>query len=165
MTVYDHSFNQNEWFVVLMNLIGFGAIFFLKKRFSFNMGVFMVLFGIFVGFFFDHTISIEPFNYYNVNDNSSFQLIDFFSYTMFGPSSYFFIYIWVRFNIKFKYFFFYILFWSLMGVSVEWIAHCLGVYHYREGYMIYYSFPFYPISQIILICLYLKINQSLKKTT
>ena len=163
MTIYDHSFNQNEWFVIIMNIVGFGAIFFMKKRFSFNISLFLVLFGIFVGFFFDHTISIEPFNFYNVNDNSSFQLIDFFSYTMFGPSSYFFIYIWDWFKIPIKYFFFYILCWSLFGVTLEWFAHELGVYHYREGYMIFYSFPFYPIVQIMLICLFFKVNQSIKK--
>ncbi|MDR6124687.1 hypothetical protein QFZ87_004284 [Bacillus sp. SLBN-46] len=165
MTIYDHSFNQNEWFVIIMNIVGFGAIFFMKKRFSFNISLFLVLFGIFVGFFFDHTISIEPFNFYDVNDNSSFQLIDFMSYTMFGPSSYFFIYFWDRFKIPFKYCFFYILCWSFFGVTLEWFAHELGVYHYRKGYMIFYSFPFYPIVQIMLICLFFKVSQSMKKMT
>lgn len=157
MIVYDHSFNQNEWFIIIVLVLGYIAVF-ITNHFSFKIKAFLLVYGIYVGFFFDHTISVGPFNFYDVNDSSGFQLLDILSYFMYGPFSYFFIYIWEKFNVKRKYSFLYITCWSLVSIMVEGFAHYLGVYHYRGHYKIYYSFCTYPVVQWILLKTYTKIK-------
>lgn len=48
----------------------------------------------------------------------------------------------------------YILIWSLISVGIEFIATRSGVFHYRHGYKLYYSFPIYLLVQSCWLVLY-----------
>lgn len=154
ITVYDHGFNSNEWFVLIVFILGYLILFMLPKRFTLKESFFYVLFGIFAGKFFDHTISINPYNFYDVNDRSSYQVIDFISYLMYGPFSYDFVYFYDKYQLSRPMVILYILAWSIFSVAAEYVAYLLGVYHYKNGYQLLYGFPIYFICQAILLWFY-----------
>jgi hypothetical protein len=154
ISTYDNQFNANEWFVLITLVIGFLFVFIFPKRFPLKESIFYLLFGIFIGKFFDHTISIKPFDFYDVNDNSTYQFTDFFSYLMYAPFGYFFIYIYKLLKIKRGMVFPYIVVWSIVAIAIEYFASKLGVYHYKNGYHILFGFPIYLLCQTCLLWLH-----------
>ena len=154
MKVYDNAFNGNEWFTWILFLSAYAFLFILPRRFTLQDTILYVLLGMFIGNFYDHTISIDPWNFYDVNDNSSFQFIDFVSYFMYGPFAYYFVYIWDFFKFPTKQIPLYIMCWSLISMALEYAGHVLGVYHYQLGYKIFYSFSVYPCMQGVTFLLY-----------
>lgn len=152
MIVYDNHFNLNEWFIIIGLCIGITTVIILPKRFPKKTAIVFFVCGIYTGFFFDHSVSVQPVSFYDVNDNSSYQFMDFLSYLSFGPLSYLFFYIFDKLRPKSKPL--YILIWSLISLGIEWLATHAGVYHYRHGYKLYYSFPIYLIVQSCWLVLY-----------
>lgn len=152
--IYDNSFNKNEWFTIVSLLIGLILMWKLNKTFSFKEILLYFLFGVFIGILFDHTISVPPVDYYDVNDTSSFQLMDFLTYLMYGPYSYLLIYLYDYFKIKLSYTPVYILLWTSISIFMEFISKLIGIFHYKNGYTIYYSLPIYLLVYSFLICLY-----------
>jgi hypothetical protein len=104
--------------------------------------------------FLDHTISIKPWDFYDVNDTSAYQFIDLLSYIMYGPYSYIFIYLYVKWNIAGFKNILYITAWSLFAVLIEWVSVKLGVFHYNKGYQMVWSFPTYMIVQSLQVIFY-----------
>jgi hypothetical protein len=143
LKVYDNHFNTNEWAILIGLLVSVFIVVVLPKRFSKKIAIVFFVCGIFTGFVFDHSISVQPVSFYDVNDNSSYQFFDFLSYLIFGPNSYLFFYIYDRFKPRSKAI--YILLWSLVDVGLEYCAQLVGIYHYNYGYNIFYSFPIYLI--------------------
>lgn len=154
MKVYDHAFNENEWFVIGSILVLNTVIWLAPRIFSKLEAIGYYIFGIYIGLFYDHTISTKPWDYYDVNDNSSYQFIDFLSYIMYGPYGYFFLYFYVKWNIRGLKTISYILIWSLFSLLMEWIGLKVGLFHYDKGYKMYWSFPIYLLSQSMMILYY-----------
>lgn len=154
MIIYDTSFNANEWFIIVSLCIGFACMVLFPKRFSRQVFAVFFMCGVYSGFFFDHSLSVEPISFYDVNDVSKFQVMDFFSYFMYGPFSYFFFYIYDLLQPRSPLIPVYILTWALTSVGVEWLAKTLGVFHYLHGYQLAYSFPIYLLVQSCWIALY-----------
>ena len=145
--VYERVFDWNEWFVII-NLIAFCTlIWMLPKIFPLLEGIAYFIFGVSIGNFFDHTISVRPWDFYDVNDSSAYQAIDFLSYIMYGPFSYFFMYFYVKFNIRGISNLFYILAWVCFAFIMEWVGVKLGLFHYEKGYLMYWSLPIYIATQ------------------
>lgn len=162
ITIYDNKFNLNEWFVLFLLSSGLVLVWRLKKRFSTKEAIIYFLYSFFTAMVFDHTISVAPIDYYDVNDNSRYAFMDFLTYLMYCPFGYLFIYFFDRLKVKFSYAPAYVLLWALISVAMEFIAHSLGVYHYKNGYQIYYSFPIYLLTFSLSISLYryLKSNKA-----
>lgn len=156
--IYDHNFNYNELFVLLVLIMGFIIVWKLPKRFSSHEFLVYLLYSVFLGILMDHTISIEPFDFYDVNDSSAYQLMDFLTYVMYGPYGYLFIYLFDYFRIPFKYTTLYAFFWTLTATAFEYAANQLGVFHYKNGYQIWYSIILYLIIYTAAIGLYRILN-------
>jgi hypothetical protein len=154
--VYDDAFNWNEWTVLIIISIGFTLIFLLPKKFSSSVTVVNLLYGVVIGLMFDHTIAIEPIDFYDVGDESKYQFFDLFSYTMYAPVGYLYIYLYEQLQLPVKKYWLilYILLWSLVGVCVEWLGILTGIFHYKNGYNTTYSFPIYLFVQASQIWLY-----------
>ncbi|MFS0862348.1 hypothetical protein [Fredinandcohnia sp. 179-A 10B2 NHS] len=158
--VYENAFDWNEWFVII-TLLSFNLLVFILPRIlPILEGIAHYLFGITIVHFFDHTTSVKPWDLYDVNDNSKFQLIDFTYYVMNGPFSYFFIYFYSKLTIKGYKNIIYIIVWSGFSVLVEWIGVKIGLFHYDKGYKMYWSFPIYMIVQTLQIIYYHIIRKS-----
>jgi hypothetical protein len=154
MKVYEKAFNENEWFVIGSIIVLNVVIWFVPKIFSRIEAIGYYIFGIYIGLFYDHTISIKPWDFYDVNDNSSYQFIDFLSYIMYGPYGYFFLYFYVRLKIKGLKTIPYILIWSSFSMLMEWTGLKVGLFHFDKGYKMYWSFPIYLLSQSMMIIFY-----------
>jgi hypothetical protein len=160
-TIYDQQFNLNEWYLIVLLFIVAILFFYLPKRFSTQVTIVFLLFGTYTGYITDFLIGIDPLNFYDVNDSSKYTMSDLVTYIIFGPWSYFYFYIYDRLRLTTKHAPLYILIWSCIGIMVEWVSHEIGVYHYRNGYTIYYSLMIYIIVQSIgLIMFYLVKNSS-----
>ena len=156
--VYDQKFNSNEWFIIATLIIGFILVWKLPKRFPIKESLVYFMGFVFIGMVFDHTISIKPLDYYDVNDKSSYELMDFVSYLTFGPFGYLYIYFYDFFKIKNPYSTIYIFLWTIIAIVTEHIAQTLGVFHYKNGYTIYYSFPIYLLTLTYYLYLYKLLN-------
>lgn len=141
-TVYE-KFYSNVWFILGLLIIGVLVTWKLPRRFPLKESLVYFMYFIFLGMTFDHTLGIKPFDYYDVNDSSSYQFIDFLSYLTFGPFGYLFVYFYDFFKIENSYNTIYIFLWSVSALGTEYIADLFRVYHYKNGYEIYYSFPIY----------------------
>lgn len=158
MKVYEHSFDINEWLVIILLITLLILIFVTPKIFTKLESLAYFLYGIYIGMFFDHTISIEPWNLYNVNDSSAYQVIDFISYVMYGPFSYFFIYIYVKLQIKKFHNITYVIIWTVGSYLMDKIFIVAGVFHYT-GFKPYWSLPIYLTVQTLLIMVYHILNK------
>lgn len=147
MKVYDNQFNANEWFVLIAVSVGILVVLVLPRRFTRMQTILFYMLGVYSGFFFDHTLSVQPVSYYDVNDVSKFQVIDFISYWMYGPLSYLFCYIVDWLHIRPSRISVFILMWSLVGFGIECVAVKVGVFHYLHGYRLWYSFPIYLLTE------------------
>jgi hypothetical protein len=152
--IYDDRFNSNEWLVISLIVIGFGAILLFPKPFTKTQALFNLLIGIVFGLMFDHTIALPPFDYYDVGDQAQYQLFDIFSYTMYGPFGYFFVYFYYKFRIRSYFTMLYIGIWTLSGIALEWVGLLTGIFHYKNGYQLYYSVPIYLFLQSLHLLLY-----------
>jgi hypothetical protein len=151
---YDDQFNTNEWFIIISIIVGALLVIFLPKRFTKKTTYLFLLTGIFNGFFFDHVLSVLPVSYYDINDNSAFEFMDFLSHVMYAPYSYFFFYLYDYFKIKPQFYLLYILVWSVISVGIERFSVYIGIFHYQHGYKIYYSFAIYLLVHSIWIIFY-----------
>ncbi|MGO4886264.1 hypothetical protein ACJ2A9_00770 [Anaerobacillus sp. MEB173] len=161
--IYDRSFNANEWFVIINIVVLVFLIWITPKIFTILEGTAHFLIGVAIGLFFDHTISVKPWDFYDVNDDSSYQLLDFLSYIMYGPYSYFFIYGYEKFNIKGYSHIPYVFFWGGFAVLMEWIGIKVGLFHYDKGFNMYWSFPIYILTLTIQIIFYHVIKKEMAK--
>lgn len=154
LIIYDEKFNINEWFGIIFLVVGFILVWPLRKKFSTKEVILYMIYAYYMGMLFDHTISIPPFDYYDVNDTSLYEFSDFLTYLMYAPYAYIYVYIFHRFKIKSSHGPIYVLFWAVISTLLELLGHSLGVYHYKAGYVIYYSFPIYLLTLGLLLCLY-----------
>lgn len=151
---YDSAFNSNEWFILLSLVAGYTLIMIIPKRYPPAYTLLFLFIGINSGIVFDHTISIPPFDYYDVNDSSRFEFFDFLSYIMYGPYGYLFFYLYDYLKLKGYFTFLYIIIWSIIAMFVEALATYLGVFHYKNGYQFVFSFPFYFYIQSLTLVLF-----------
>jgi hypothetical protein len=149
--VYEKAFNWNEWFVIISLAALILLIWKTPKIFSLLEGTAYFVYGIFIAMFFDHTISVLPWDFYDVNDSSAYQVTDFFSYVMFGPYGYFFMYLYVKLKIKGYMNIIYIVIWTCFSLIMEWIRIKIGLYHYDKGFKMYWSIPIYLFIQTLQI--------------
>ena len=163
MIVYDNRFNANEWYIIAALCIGILCVWLFPKRFSRQTAFVFFMCGVYSGFFFDHSLSVEPVSFYDVNDVSKFQIMDFISYWMYGPYSYFFFYVYDKLQLKPSRIPIYILVWSLLSVGNEWLAVKCGVFHYRHGFQLAYSFAIYLFVQSCWIALYYRLKVKLAR--
>jgi hypothetical protein len=154
MKIYEQSFDLNEWVIIFNIIFFFMLIWITPKIFSLLEGIIYLLYGVYFGMLSDQTISLKPWDFYDVNDSSAYELFDFFSYIMYGPVSYFFIYLYVRLKIRNYHHITYIFIWVLLSLLIDWIALQIGIFHFDKGYKTYWSIPIYIFVQSVLILLY-----------
>ncbi|RBP01141.1 hypothetical protein [Rossellomorea aquimaris] len=158
--IYERSFDLNEWFIIISLIALLLLIWITPKIFSFLEGLSYYLYGISIGMFYDHTISIPPWDFYDVNDSSAYQAIDFLSYIMYGPYSYFFIYLYKKLKIRGVMNLAYLLIWTAFSLLMEWFTLKIGIFHFDKGYEMYWSIPIYMAVQSIQLLFHHKINKS-----
>jgi hypothetical protein len=156
---YDYAFNKNEWFIIIVLIIGHLLVFLLPKRFPFLLSSILYMFSITTGTIFDNTIGAYIFDLYDVGDSSKYTYRDVLSYIMYGPGGYLFIYVQDRFKFHGKALGAYIFIFCFMSLGIEVLGIHFGVFHYKNGYHIYYSYPIYVVTNSVFYWIYAYITQ------
>lgn len=138
-------FNVSEWFILINGIMAYLVLYIMPKRFTRTQTLTMILIGAYFSAFFDNTVCVSPFNYYNVNDTPYIDFWDILSFVMFGPFAYFFIYGYSIIRKNKTTYFFYITVWALGAMFAEALSWHAGVYHYLNGYQMFFSLPIYLI--------------------
>jgi hypothetical protein len=160
IVIYEKSFNLNEWFIIISLVLMSILIWITPKIFSILDGTAYFVYGLIYGMFYDHTISVRPWDFYDVNDSSAYQVMDFLSYVMYGPYSYFFLYFYVKLRIKGFMHIYYVLAWTCLSLLLQWFGIKIGLYHFDKGFKMYWSIPIYIMMQSMLLIYYHLIENS-----
>lgn len=154
---YDNRFNLNELVIIFTLIAAYTVVFLLPRRFPILITIIFILYGITSGHFTDHTISIQPMDYYDVNDTSYYEVYDLLSYLMYGPFSYFTVYFFDKYKLKKQHIILYVIAWGILSLSFEWVGVMIGLFHYDKGWKLPFSFPIYLFFDSILMFLYYKL--------
>jgi hypothetical protein len=160
MKIYEDAFDANEWFIIGSLIVLHTALWLAPKIFSKLETIGLYFFGVNIVLFFDHTISVKPWDYYDVNDSSAFQFMDFLSYVSYGPYGYFFIYLYEKLKVSGLKTIPYLLIWSGFSMIMEWVGVQLGMMHYEKGYEMKWSFPIYLSVQSLLLVFYYLVKKN-----
>ncbi|MDF2792176.1 MAG: hypothetical protein K0S80_5278, partial [Neobacillus sp.] len=116
--------------------------------------------GISTGMLFDFTIGGGLLDFYKQNDSNHYELFDLFYYSLFAPFGYFFMYFYHVLRINKITFIFYITAWSIIGITVQWVATLLYILTYQNNYQLSYSFPIFLLTQTLTGIFYVFITSN-----
>lgn len=149
MLPFPERFDENEWFLIVI-LAGSVLLLFLPKRFPTSMSILLMLFSSFYARTFDNILAAPFFDFYDIMDSDKFELFGVFTYFMYAPFAYLFLYFYDRFNIKGGNIALYILGSSLFGIGFEWITTKFNIITYKD-WNLAYSFTVYLFVQYTTI--------------
>lgn len=147
--VWIDNFSLNEISLIIMNVIGYSLMLFLPKKLSREVTFISVLAGLSTGMLFDFTLGGGVLDFYKQNDTNHYELFDLVYYLLFAPFGYFFMYFYHVLRINKITFIFYITFWSIIGITVQWIFTLLNILTYQNNYRLSYSFPIFLLTQTL----------------
>ncbi|WP_284643482.1 hypothetical protein [Paenibacillus silviterrae] len=154
MILWEH-FDKNEWYILSMLVITYGAIWLLPKRLPRSLLIAGFVWGFASSTLFDFTIGGGLMDFYRVNDTNRYELTDLLVYFMFAPFGYFFVYFFEVMKITRKTVIPYILGWTVLGVAVEWVSEQMGMTTYQHGYRLEYNVAVFLAVQTVMAVSYM----------
>jgi hypothetical protein len=161
----EKAFDLNDYFLFALILIGFGLVYKMPKRFPRSVTILILLFCSTVACVLDNSLGGNLIDLYDIMDGPKYAIMDFFLYFFYPPYGYFFVYYYDRWKVKGFWTLLYITGCSLLAIAVEWGCVKAGIFHYKKGYFINYSFCIYLTTQTMTIFFYQYITNKLGKTT
>jgi hypothetical protein len=158
------KFDQNEWFLLACILVTYTVIFLLPRRFPFALTVLLFLFGPIVARLCDHLLASPKLDLYNLMDTPQYDLFDLFTYLLYAPFSYLFVYFYDKWKIKGYWLIVYIFLCSAGGTLFEWINKLFHVFTYK-GWELCFSFSVYLVTQCFALLFYHWINRGFQTRT
>ncbi|MDF2959889.1 MAG: hypothetical protein K0S39_1624 [Paenibacillus sp.] len=147
------TFSSNEWFILTTIAINIVVIWLLPKKLPVSLTVLLLLTGMMAAKTADFILAIPPYDLYNLNDSSKYEISDLMLSFVYPPFHYYFIYIYHTKRLKGFFVFLYILAVAWFAAGFEYLAHLTGVYNYK-GWSLIYSFPVYLTVLGLSIVLY-----------
>jgi hypothetical protein len=145
---------MNELYIVITLLTALWISVKLPKIFPTAITMLIFTFSAFIGLTADHILDLPPYDIYDVNDTSKFEVWDFIYYSMYGFFGCFFLYLYQQWRIRGMITIVYIILWSMFSVFYEWIAVLVGIFDFSKGYKMQFSFPVYLFIQTFFIIFY-----------
>ncbi|WP_163100539.1 hypothetical protein [Peribacillus alkalitolerans] len=147
------SFDENEWFVIILLLVMGTLIIWTPKKFPPSITILLLLFPTTSARLIDKFLSAPDKDYYDVFDGPAFELFDLLAYSIYAPFGYFFIYIYTHFKFKGIKLVFYILVCSFLAIGFERMTHHFHLFKYKD-FTLTQAYVFYVASQISTILFY-----------
>lgn len=163
MILWEH-FDRNEWYVLIMLVLSFGAVILLPKRLPRHLLILSLVWGSASAMLMDFTIGGGLMDYYRVNDSNRLELTDLLTYLMFAPFGYFFIYFYEWLRIRKTTLVYYILAWTVVGFGVQAISEWMKMTEYQRGYKAEYNIPIFLVVQTITGLFYAYLKAHPEKT-
>ncbi|MCR2803980.1 hypothetical protein [Paenibacillus soyae] len=143
------QFDRNEWYILTMLVISYGAVILLPKRVSPKLMILGLVWGFASSTLFDFTIGGGLLDFYMVNDSNRYELTDLLVYFLFAPFGYFFIYFYEAWKIGKKTLLYYIAGWTAVGAVMQWVSEWMRLTEYQRGYKLEYNIVVFLIVQTI----------------
>lgn len=156
------SFDQNEWFIIISFTLSVLVFILLPKRIPITITVLLLIFSSVVARLFDHLLAGPTLDLYDLNDTGKFELFDLFTYLLYSPFGYFFIYFYEKWELRGYQLFIYIVTCTTTATAYEWVNHYFNVFNYK-GWKISYSFTVYLAIQPIMLLFYEIIKKEYQK--
>ncbi|RAP73758.1 hypothetical protein DL346_26245 [Paenibacillus montanisoli] len=150
----ERGFGTNDIFLISCIIVVYGIMFLLPKRFPLPVTILLLCFSASIASILDNSISGHIFDLYDIMDGPQYSIMDFIVYPLYAPFGYFFIYAYDLFRLKGLRTVVYISLCSLLSVGFEWLCYKAGVFHYKNGYHLWYSYPIYLLSQTATVYFY-----------
>jgi hypothetical protein len=163
MPFTEKAFDFNDYFIIASILVLYAIMYFLPKRLPVSTTVLLMLFATAVPMVLDNAIGSHTIDLYDIMDGPAYSVMDYTVYLLYAPFAYFFIYLYVLFRVKGFGNAFYIMIFSLFGIAFEWVCLQAGVFHYKDAYNTYYSFPIYLMTQTGFLMFYKSISSYREK--
>ncbi|UUZ89882.1 hypothetical protein LJK87_28065 [Paenibacillus sp. P25] len=149
----DNYLGKAAVFIYCVLIAGYSSLL-LPKRFPVRLTVLLFFWGYTVDTIYDYTIGGHVLDFYDTFVSPRYTLMDLLTYFAFGPMPYIFIYLYEDWQIRGRKTIFFIAGWSVLSIFIEKWATSLGVFTYKNGYQLYYSFPIYLYTQSLTIRFY-----------
>ncbi|WP_261300548.1 hypothetical protein [Paenibacillus andongensis] len=160
MPFVENKFDFNDYFLLSNIAIVYGIVYFMPKRFSNSTSLPLFIYGSTLACMLDNSIGGGIFDLYDIMDGPEYSVMDFVVYFLYAPFGYFFIYFYELFHLKGMKTVVYIVLFSLLSVAFEWLYLLAGVFHYKDSYLIYYSYCIYLFSESSLLLFYRFISKT-----
>lgn len=158
------SFDANEWFIIVCLIVSYAVIIIpLRRKIPAPIFVIVFLYSISWAKLFNATIGVPPFDWYDINDWPTLDLMDILLHLLYPPFACLFVYLYSRWRIQGIYVLVYILAYSSFGIVFEWIGSLCGVYHYKEWNLLY-SFAVYFSNQLLLLLFFRMLMRHYQET-
>lgn len=146
---FPEKFDENEWLLIGI-LIGGIFLSFLPKRFPTSMTILLMIFSSFYARTFDNILAAPSLDLYDIMDSGKYEFFGVFTYFMYAPFAYIYLYIYDKLDIKGFNTALYIVGCSLFGIGFEWLATKFNIFTYK-GWKLAYSFTVYLFVQYTTI--------------
>jgi hypothetical protein len=148
-----HDFDQNEWFILACLLIAYGIAFRLPRPFPKSFIVLVGLFALSLAKGADHTLGVDPLDYYDTNEIPVFDATDLATWLLYPVAGYLFVYAVHRFRVRGLAVPIFVLAGSAVALGFELICVRFRVFVYKE-WEPGYSFLVYLLAQGATILFY-----------
>ncbi|MGQ7890791.1 hypothetical protein [Paenibacillus sp. WC2504] len=152
-------FDINEWFTLISLAVTATIAFLLPKRFSPVVITVYTVFTVFISQSVDSLIAVKPFDMYDVNDSSKYELMDIVIYYLnYPPYTYIFLYFYDKWKLKGIGRILYVGVFSGFSVFFEWLACLCHVFTFH-GWKLWYS----PFVYLVTFTLYIIVYHATEK--
>lgn len=157
----NFTWDWNEWFMMISAIVCLAIYFPIRKFFHPIVTIIIWIFSIAFVESIDYFLAGSPFTTYYFSDNPTYEPSTvIFHLTVYPSFSLIFLYFYAKWQLRGIKFVWYLIFWTALSIFYEWICVLNRVLVYT-GWKLLYSIPTYPISALILICLYHYIKKHL----
>ncbi|MGB8954307.1 MAG: hypothetical protein WCC10_02980 [Tumebacillaceae bacterium] len=164
MPLYERAFDLNDYVLLALIVIGFGLVYKLPKRFPRTVTLLLLLFCSTVASLPDNSLGGFSIDLYDIMDGPTYSIMDFIVYFFYPPYGYLFVYFYDRLQVKGFWNVLYITGCSLAAIALEWVCVKVGIFQYKNGYFINYSFCIYLATQSMTLFFYRYITYKLGET-
>lgn len=139
------QFDANELFIIISTVLSW-TIMFKSPRYVSAVTITIIwTFNVFLALLADITIGVKPNDFYYTIDHNTHELFDVLLHFATYPTlSYFVVNFYQHFKPKGLKLLFYILFWAVVAIALEWISVKFHVFTYT-GWKLYLSFFIYLV--------------------
>lgn len=148
MVKLPEHFDKNEWFVIISILILVICFFMLPRITPRRLTLTIFLFFAVLGLTADVLIGVSyPADFYVIMDSPKLELFDLLvyagNYPLFG---YFFAYVIYKWRMRTAHLLWFVPFWCLLAVGIEWLSLQFKIYTYQNGWTLGLSAAVYLLT-------------------
>ncbi|WLD93675.1 hypothetical protein [Alkalihalobacillus sp. AL-G] len=159
----NSTFDWNEWFFILSSLVCLLIFVMLPKRFNslvtFSLWIFVIVFIETIDYF----MAVKPYDLYDFLDGPGYQpTLAVAHIAIFPPCAYFLIYFYDKWKLHGFKLALYILGWTIISITYEWICVLNNVLTYKNWTLLF-SIPTYPVACLIVITVFHFIKRNINQ--